>query len=254
MSGARSPRPASGSPSTPSSPARRNGGPCAAGTARTSTMPPTSWSRRSTAGTAARGGVDDHLENGVYSFQYHPELARDPSANDGKGTQDYVRYAINLAERKNFWIASQRELYQRMADYEELRLPGARRRPRGDGGQSDRSAHRRDGGRAAASRSPAYGRAIEELVHVVQDAFVTVPPLAPGRPGHAALRGGGDRGPAAQATEPQGADHPGCPPRSPHGRDPRRGQRVPRPAPRRRERGPRRHLSGTGGRRAGRAT
>src|SRR6185503_386361 len=34
--------------------------------------------------SARRPGVDDHLENGVYSFQYHPELARDPSINDGK--------------------------------------------------------------------------------------------------------------------------------------------------------------------------
>ena len=63
-------------------------------------------------------GVDDRLENGVYSFQYHPELARDPSVNNGKGTLDYVRYCINLAERSNYWIATQPELYQRMADYE----------------------------------------------------------------------------------------------------------------------------------------
>ena len=67
-----------------------------------------------------RRGVDDQLENGVYSFQYHPELARDPSLNNGRGTLDYVRYCINLAERSNFWIATQRELYQRMADYEAL--------------------------------------------------------------------------------------------------------------------------------------
>lgn len=70
--------------------------------------------------SAREAGVDDHLENGVYSFQYHPELARDPSLNNGLGTLDYVRYAINLAERSNFWIATQRDLYQRMADYEAL--------------------------------------------------------------------------------------------------------------------------------------
>ena len=40
---------------------------------------------------ARRPGVDDRLENGVYSFQYHPELARDPSVNKGRGTLDYVR-------------------------------------------------------------------------------------------------------------------------------------------------------------------
>ena len=70
--------------------------------------------------SARRPGVDDRLENGVYSFQYHPELARDPSVNNGKGTLDYVRYCINLAERSNYWIATQAELYQRMADYEGL--------------------------------------------------------------------------------------------------------------------------------------
>src|SRR6266849_1765301 len=44
-------------------------------------------------GHSARvAGVNDRLGNGVYSFQYHPELARDPSVNDGKGTQDYLRY------------------------------------------------------------------------------------------------------------------------------------------------------------------
>jgi hypothetical protein len=123
--------------------------------------------------------VDDHLENGVYSFQYHPELARDPSVNRGKGALDYVRYAINLAERNNFWIATQRDLYQRMADYEALVFQV------------------RDGGREVTITNPT-GRRIaamvieqrlpfgsvwhgdEELVHVVDDAFVTVPPLAPG--------------------------------------------------------------------------
>ena len=35
--------------------------------------------------SARRGGVDDHLENGVYSFQYHPELARDPSVERRQG-------------------------------------------------------------------------------------------------------------------------------------------------------------------------
>jgi hypothetical protein len=123
--------------------------------------------------------ADDQLENGVYSFQYHPELARDPSVNEGRGTLDYLRYCINLAERKDFWIATQKELYQRMGDYEELVLQV------------------REGGREVMVRNPT-GRPIvamvleqrlpfasvwegdAELVHVVRDAFVTVPPLAPG--------------------------------------------------------------------------
>ncbi len=124
-------------------------------------------------------GVEDRLENGVYSFQYHPELGRDPSVNDGKGALDYVRYAINLAERRNFWIPNQRELYQRMADYEALVF------------------RKDDGGRRLTIVNPTE-RVIEalmveqrlpfvsvwdgeeEIVHVVDDAFVTVPRLGPG--------------------------------------------------------------------------
>jgi hypothetical protein len=126
-----------------------------------------------------RHGVDDRLENGVYSFQYHPELARDPSVNEGRGTLDYVRYCINLAERKHYWIATQAELYQRMADYENLKLDI------------------RDGGRTVTISNPT-GRRItamvieqrlpfgsvwhgeEELIHVARGGFVTIPPLAPG--------------------------------------------------------------------------
>jgi hypothetical protein len=126
-----------------------------------------------------RHGVDDRLENGVYSFQYHPELARDPSVNEGRGTLDYVRYCINLAERKNYWIATQAELYQRMADYENLKLDI------------------RDGGRTVTISNPTGRRIIamvieqrlpfgsvwhgeEELIHVARGGFVTIPPLAPG--------------------------------------------------------------------------
>jgi hypothetical protein len=132
------------------------------------------------AGHSARvSGVDDQLENGVYSFQYHPELARDPSVNDGKGALDYLRYAINLAERSNFWIASQRDLYQRMADYEELVF-----RVR-DGGKEvtvTNPTARDISGMVVEQRHP-FGSVwdgAEELVHVVKNAFVTVPPLEPG--------------------------------------------------------------------------
>lgn len=128
---------------------------------------------------ARRHGVDDRLENGVYSFQYHPELARDPSVNNGRGTLDYVRYCINLAERKHYWIATQAELYQRMADYEALKL------------------EIRDGGRTVAISNPTDHRITsmvleqrlpfgsvwhgeEELVHVARGGFVTIPPLDPG--------------------------------------------------------------------------
>ena len=124
-------------------------------------------------------GIDDHLENGVYSFQYHPELARDPSVNEGKGALDYLRYAINLAERNNFWIASQRELYQRMADYEELVF-----QVRDDGREVTvrNPTARRISGMVVEQRRPfgSVWQGAEELVHVVRNAFVTVPPLEPG--------------------------------------------------------------------------
>ncbi len=128
---------------------------------------------------ARRAGVDDRLENGVYSFQYHPELSRDPSVNDGRGTLDWLRYTINLAERHHFWIPNQQQLYQRMADYEALEFV------------------KRSGGLEIEVRNPT-DRAIEamvveqrlpfatvwagddELVHVVDDRFVTVPRLGPG--------------------------------------------------------------------------
>jgi hypothetical protein len=128
---------------------------------------------------ARKHGVDDRLENGVYSFQYHPELARDPSVNEGRGALDYVRYCINLAERKHYWIANQAELYQRMADYEALKLDI------------------RDGGRTVAISNPSARRITamvleqrlpfgsvwhgeEELIHVARGGFVTIPPLDPG--------------------------------------------------------------------------
>jgi hypothetical protein len=128
--------------------------------------------------SARAAGADDHMENGVYSFQYHPELARDPSLNDGLGTLPYVRYAINLAERSNLWIANQRELYQRMADYEALVL-----RIRDDGREVTvvNPTNRRIAGMVIEQRRP-FGSVWEgphELIHVARGAFVTVPPLAP---------------------------------------------------------------------------
>jgi len=129
--------------------------------------------------SARQRGVDDHLENGVYSFQYHPELARDPSVNQGKGALDYVRYCINLAERSNFWIATQAELYQRMADYEGLVFQVC------DGGSEvtvSNPTARRITAMVVEQRLP-FGSVwdgAEELIHVAKNTFVTIPPLAPG--------------------------------------------------------------------------
>ncbi len=126
-----------------------------------------------------RHGVDDRLENGVYSFQYHPELARDPSVNNGRGTLDYVRYCINLAERKHYWIATQAELYQRMADYEALKFEVR------DGGRTvtvTNPTNRRITAMVIEQRLPfgSVWQGGEELIHVAHGGFVTVPPLEPG--------------------------------------------------------------------------
>lgn len=126
-----------------------------------------------------RHGADDRLENGVYSFQYHPELARDPSVNAGKGTLDYVRYCINLAERSNYWIATQAELYQRMADYDALGFEIA------DEGRTVTIANptdRRIEAMMIEQRLPFASVWLDgsELIHVVDSRFVTIPPLAPG--------------------------------------------------------------------------
>jgi hypothetical protein len=132
------------------------------------------------AGHSARHrDVDDRLENGVYSFQYHPELARDPSLNGGKGTLDYVRYCINLAERSNYWIATQAELYRRMGDYEGL---GFEVREGGREVTISNPTDRRISAMMVEQRLP-FGSVWlgdEELIHVADGAFVTIPPLAPG--------------------------------------------------------------------------
>jgi hypothetical protein len=120
---------------------------------------------------------DDRLENGVYSFQYHPELARDPSVNEGRGSLDYLRYCINLAERNELWIATQKELYQRMGDYQDLVLE-----LRGDEVIVRNPTGRRISAMVLEQRAPfsSVWQGDAELVHVVRDAFITVPPLDAG--------------------------------------------------------------------------
>ena len=60
------------------------------------------------------------LQDGVYQLQYHPLFTVDPSYNSGRGTFDWMCYGIRRAERLNFWQATQREIYQRMQDYEDI--------------------------------------------------------------------------------------------------------------------------------------
>jgi hypothetical protein len=126
--------------------------------------------------SAREPGVDDRLENGVYSFQYHPELANDPAKNDGRGTLPYLRYSLNLAERCNLWVASQHDLYQRMADYQDVTMQ-----------VNDCEVHLTNPtGRRIAELVIEQRRAFgsvwhdgAELIHLSHDRFVTVPPLEP---------------------------------------------------------------------------
>ena len=60
------------------------------------------------------------LADGVYQLQYHPLFTVDPSYNNGRGTFDWMCYGIRRAERLNFWQATQRAIYQRMQDFEEI--------------------------------------------------------------------------------------------------------------------------------------
>ncbi|MCA1647118.1 MAG: hypothetical protein LC797_17210, partial [Chloroflexi bacterium] len=122
--------------------------------------------------------AEDQLENGVYSFQYHPELANDPAQNAGRGTLPYLRYAIILAERRNLWIASQRELYQRMADYQDLRM-----RVVDDQQLRIVNPSPRHIVEMVVEQRLAFGSVWDgesELIGVCGERFVLLPPLAPG--------------------------------------------------------------------------
>lgn len=63
---------------------------------------------------------DRRLENGVFTIQYESQLARDPRENNGHGHLPWMRYAIALSERHNFWVTTKRELYERMNDYQDV--------------------------------------------------------------------------------------------------------------------------------------
>ena len=140
---------------------------------------PTIWSTASSAGRLARTGPGGDLENPVYSLQYHPEYAVDPAANDGRGTLSYLRYVLALAERKDLWIANERQLYQRMSDYQDVAFAVDEHGSVTVHNPTDRTI----AGLVVEQRRP-FGSVREgqdELVHVVRGRFVTVPPLAPGQ-------------------------------------------------------------------------
>ena len=61
-----------------------------------------------------------HDKDGYRTHEYGAAFELVETIYDGDDTLDYVRDAISLAERNNFWIPKQCELYRRMADYGEL--------------------------------------------------------------------------------------------------------------------------------------
>ncbi|MHB1132427.1 MAG: hypothetical protein ACYC4L_08580 [Chloroflexota bacterium] len=129
--------------------------------------------------TARASGVVDQLENPVYSLQYHPEHARNPAQNDGMGTLPYLQYALSLAERLNLWIANERQLYERMSDYQDLAF-----RVEDDGSVVVHNPTSRVIEGLALERTLPFGSVwdgADELVHVVGGRTVTLPPLAPGQ-------------------------------------------------------------------------
>ena len=123
---------------------------------------------------------DTGLQDGVYQLQYHPLFTVDPSYNNGRGTFDWMCYGIRRAERLNFWQATQREIYQRMQDYEDILFRVT------------------DGGKTIQAHNPT-GRTIEELM--VETA---VPVGAPEQEGPDALGAG------AVSDESESTPEPDC--------------------------------------------
>ncbi len=133
------------------------------------------------------------LENGVYTLQYHPLFSADASVNHGRGTLDYLIYAITLAERLGFWLASEKMLYETMNDYESIRF-------RANSPESVTLANptgRRLEGFMVESDVPLEGVSADGVnyIHIVDGRYFTAPPLDPGQ----------------QATLRLGPPPPGCP-------------------------------------------
>ena len=119
----------------------------------------------------------DQLENGVYTLQYHPLFAKDPSVNQGNGTLDYMIYAISQAERRNLWIASQKTLYERMRDYEDIQFRVDSPNQVTAHNPTDRTIE----GLMVESTVPVGNVLANGLsyIHIVNGRFFGVPPLGP---------------------------------------------------------------------------
>ena len=96
--------------------------------------------------------------------------------NQGKGTLDYLIYAVSQAERLNLWIASQKMLYERMRDYEDVLFRVDLHS--GDDIQPHRPTHR---GLMVESAGP-VGNVLANVlsyIHIVGGRYFGVPPLKP---------------------------------------------------------------------------
>ena len=143
---------------------------------------------------AGAGDEDPYwLDNGVYTLQYHPLFSADASVNHGRGTLDYLIYAITRAERLGFWLASEKMLYETMTDYESLRF-----RANSPGSVTVANpADRRLEGFMVESDVPVEGVSADGVncIHIVDGRYFTAPPLDPGE----------------QVTLRLGPPPPGCP-------------------------------------------
>ncbi len=142
------------------------------------------------------GGSDDDpywLGNGVYTLQYHPLFSADASVNHGRGTLDYLIYAVTLAERLGFWVASEKMLYETMNDYESIRF---RANSPGSVTVANPSGRRLEGFMVESDVS-VEGISADGVnyIHIVDGRYFTAPPLDPGE----------------QVTLRLGPPPPGCP-------------------------------------------
>jgi hypothetical protein len=123
-------------------------------------------------------GPASQLENPVFSLQYHPEHAHNPAQNEGRGSLGYLRYAINLAERQDLWIANERQLYERMSDYQDVAFL-----VQDNGSVLVHNPTTRLITGLAVEQRAGFGSVwdgSDELIHVVKNSIVTLPPLNPG--------------------------------------------------------------------------
>lgn len=147
------------------------------------------------------GDPATQLPDAAVQFQYHPLFAQDPAYNDGRGTFDWLCYAITQAESLGLWLASQKMLYERLRDYEGIEFRSSRdgthieiHNPT-DHAISELMFERRSG-------LPAVHWGHQFLAHIVDGRYCTIPPLEPG--GRLTLEIAGTSRPHPLVRQPNG--------------------------------------------------